>query len=149
MLYKKMLIFIFMMFSTTLLMAEHAQRHYIVDGMSVYFGAIPAQLINGHGSMHKTKSMKQGKHTYHILVAIFDENSDKRITDAKVKATVTSLITKGETKSLEPMHGDLVSYGNFFELKETTPYTIKIEIQPTDSSKTRSFVEFTFTRPKD
>ena len=148
MLYKKIFIFLSLLLATTFLMAEHAQRHQTVDGLSVYFGTIPAQMIGGHGSMHRTKGMKHKKHTYHILVAIFDNNSGKRITDTRVKATVTSLSAKGETKRLEPMHGDLLSYGNFFELPETTPYTVKVEIQRTDS-KTRSIAEFTFTRPRD
>lgn len=148
MLYKKIFIFLFMMFATTLAMAGHAERHQTVDGLSVYFGVIPAQLIGGHGSMHSTRGMKHGKYTYHILIAVFDDNSGKRITDAMVKATVTSLNTKGETKRLEPMHGDLLSYGNFFELTETTPYTIKVEIRRTDN-KARSLAEFTFTRPRD
>ena len=148
MLFKKIFIFIFMMFAATSVMAGHAERHQTVDGLSVYFGAIPAQMIGGHGSMHSTRDMKHGKYTYHILVAIFDNNSGKRITDARVKATVTSLNTKGETKRLEPMHGDLLSYGNFFELTETTPYIVRVEIQRTDN-KTKSLAEFTFTRPRD
>lgn len=136
------------MFATTVAMAGHAERHQTVDELSVYFGAIPAQLIGGHGSMHRTRGMKHETHTYHLLVAIFDNHSGKRITDAIVKATVTSLNTKGETKRLEPMHGDLLSYGNFFELTETTPYTIRVEIRQTDN-KARSLAEFTFTRPRD
>ncbi len=148
MLFKKIFIFIFMIFAATSVNAGHAERHQTVDGLSVYFGAIPAQLIGGHGSMHRTRGVNHGKHTYHILVAIFDNNSGKRITDAMVKATVISLNTKGETKRLEPMHGDLQSYGNFFELTETTPYTIKVEIRQTDKIA-KSLTEFTFTRPRD
>ncbi|PHS37830.1 MAG: hypothetical protein COB07_09795 [Sulfurovum sp.] len=148
MLYKKILISLFMMFATTFIMAGHAERHQTVDGLSVYFGVIPAQLIGGHGSMHRTRDMKHGKHSYHILVAVFDDTSKKRITDAVVKATVISLNAKGETKRLEPMHGDLLSYGNFFELTERTPYTIKVEIRRSDH-KAGSLTEFTFTRPRD
>ena len=148
MLYKKIFIFLSLLFATTFLMAGHAERHQTIDGLSIYFGVIPAQLIGGHGTMHSTRGMKHGKHTYHILVAVFDDNSGKRITDARVKATITSLNTKGETKKLEPMHGDLLSYGNFFELTETTPYIVRVEIQRTDS-KTKSLAEFTFTRPRD
>jgi len=148
MLFKKILVSIFMMFAMTSLMAEHAQRHQTVDDLSIYFGAIPAQMIGGHGSMHRTKGMKHEKYTYHILVAVFDKKSGERIMDAVVKATVTSLNAKGETKRLEPMHGDLQSYGNFFELTETTPYTIKVEIRQTDKTA-KSLTEFTFTRPRD
>jgi len=148
MLYRKTVIFLLMIVATTLAMAEHAQRHQTVDGISIYFGAIPAQMIGGHGSMHYPENKKIGKYTYHILVALFDNGSGERITDASVKVTVIPLGMKGETKKLEPMHGDLVSFGNYFMISETTPYTIKVEIRPKDSNK-KSIAEFTFTRPRD
>jgi len=148
MLYKKTVVFLLMIVSTTLLMAEHTQRHQIVDNISVYFGAIPAQMIGGHGSMHYPENRKIGKHTYHILVSLFDEKSGERITDASVKATVIPLGMKGKTKKLEPMHGEVVSYGNFFKMPERTPYTIQVEIVPEKSSK-KSIAVFTFTRPRD
>ena len=148
MLFKKIFIFIFMMFAATSVMAGHAERHQTVDGLNVYFGAIPSQLIGGHGSMHRTSDMEHGTYTYHILVALFDKKTEKRITDAYVKATVVPLGMKGETKQLEPMHGDLVSYGNFFTISETTPYTIKVEIKRAGDSR-KSITEFTYTRPKD
>ena len=148
MLLKKIFFFLFMMFAATSLMAGHAQRHQILDGLSVYFGAIPAQLIGGHGSMHHTKDMKKGKYTYHILVAIFDKSSGERIIDASIKATVIPLGMKGETKKLEPMHGDMQSYGNFFTMTETTPYVIRVEIRR-KGNNVKSIAEFTFKRPVD
>lgn len=148
MLYKKICIFLFILFATTSVMAEHAQRHQVVDGLSVYFGVIPAQLIGGHGNMHRTIDMVHGKHTYHILVALFDNKSGKRITEVKMKATVTPLGMKSVSKKLEAMHGDLVSYGNFFTLSEVTPYTIRIEIEGAGNG-VRSIAEFTYHRPRD
>ena len=137
------------MFASNSAMASDSKYHKIVDGMSVYFGIIPAQLIHGHGSMHNDgSSIKSKVYTYHVLVAIFDNDSGKRITDARLKATITPLGTKGETKKLEPMHGDLVSYGNFFAMPEISPYTIKVEIQRRDN-RVKSIVEFTFKRPRD
>ena len=85
MLLKKTFIFLFMMFAVTSIMAGHAQRHQIVDGLSVYFGAIPAQLIVGHGSMHLTKDMKKGKNTYHILVALFDRAQENALPTLRSK----------------------------------------------------------------
>ncbi|GIT99086.1 hypothetical protein [Sulfurovum sp. TSL1] len=148
MLYKKIFIFLFIMVATTSVMAEHAERHQKVDGLSVYFGVIPAQLIVGHGNMHRTTDMIHGKHTYHILVALFDNKSGERITDAKIKATVIPLGMKGLSKKLESMYGDLISYGNYFTLSEVTPYIIKVEIRRAENG-VKSIAEFTFTRPRD
>ena len=136
------------MFTTSSIMAEHAERHQTVNGLSVYFGVIPAQLIVGHGSMHRSTDMIHGKHTYHILVALFDNKSGERITDAKMKATVTPLGMKGLSKKLEPMHGDLISYGNYFTMSEVTSYTIKVEIRRTDN-EVKSIAHFTYKRPRD
>ncbi len=124
--------------------ASDSQRHKSVDGMSVYFGIIPAQLIKGHQNMHLDGSnIKNKAYTYHVLIAIFDNNSQKRITDVKLKATVIPLGMKAKTKNLEPMRGDLLSYGNYFSMPETTPYQILIEIQRRDK-KAKSAVEFRF-----
>ena len=128
-------------------MATHSERHQTVDGMSIYFGALPAQIIQDHEDMHGGND-NIGEYTYHILIAIFDSKTGKRILYAKVKATAIPLGMKGETKKLEPMHANLKSYGNYFTLHDTTPYTIRVEIQRPDSGK-KSIAEFTFTRPRD
>ena len=88
------------------------------------------------------------EYTYNILIALFDSETDKRISNAKVKATVISLGMKGKTKELERMHGNLRSYGNYFTMYEATPYTIRVEIQRTEHGKI-SIVEFLFERPRD
>ena len=144
MLYKKLFIFLCLIFISNLVMANDSQRHKTVDGMSIYLGIIPAQLIRGHEKMHADgNNIKNKAHTYHVLIAIFDNNSKKRITDAKLKATVIPLGMKGKIKNLEPMRGDLLSYGNYFSMPELTLYQIIIEIQRKDK-KVKSVVEFTF-----
>jgi len=148
MLYKKLFIFLFLMFTSNLATANDSERHKTVDGMSVYFGIVLAQLIHGHGNMHSATDNRDGDYTYHILIALFDNKSGKRITDAKIKATVTPLGMKGKSRKLEPMHGDLVSYGNYFTMPEATPYRISVEIQRIDKG-TISIAEFTFKQARD
>ena len=148
MLHRKIVFFILMLFATSVAMAGHVQRHQIVDGISVYFGAIPAQMIDGHGSMHYPENKKLGRYSYHLLVALMDAKSGQRIKDASVTATVIPVGMHGETKKLEPMHGDVVSYGNFFDLPDSSPYTIKVEIRRPGSDRT-AVANFTFTRPRD
>ncbi len=146
MFYKKIFVFLFLIFSTSLAIANDTERYQVVDGMSIYLGVIPTQLIKDHADMHDGTTDKE--HTYHILIAIFDNKSDKRIRNVKVKATAIPLGMKGETKNLEPMHGNLRSFGNYFTLSKTTPYTINIEIIRPEN-KVKSIAKFIFNRPRD
>ena len=144
--YKKIFVFLFLIFSTSFAIANDTERHQVVDGMSIYLGVLPTQLIKDHSDMHGGAADKE--HTYHILIAIFDSKSEKRIRDVKVKATVIPLGMKGKTKKLEKMHGNLRSFGNYFTLYKTTPYTINIEIiRPVSMAK--SIAKFIFNRPRD
>lgn len=145
MLYKKLFIFLFLMFGTNLVLADHAQRHQIIDSMSIYLGVMPAQLTQKYGSMHGGAPYEE--HSYHIVIAIFDTKSGKRITNAKLKTIVALLGMKGTTKNLEPMH-DGLSYGNYFTMHKAAHYTISIEIQRA-SKKAKSVAHFIFNRPKD
>lgn len=146
MLYKKLFIFFFLMFGTNLVLADHAQRHQIIDDMSIYLGIIPAQLTQKYVSMHG--GVAHEEHSYHIVIAIFDTKSGKRITNAKLKGTVALLGRKGNTKDLEPMHDVLLSYGNYFTMDQATHYTISIEIHRAGKNA-KSVANFIFYRPKD
>lgn len=146
MLYKKLFIFLFLIFGTNLVLADHAQRHQILDDMSIYLGIIPAQLTQKYVSMHG--GVPHEEHSYHIVIAIFDRKSGKRITNAKLKATVALVGMNGTTKDLEPMHDVLLSYGNYFTMDQAALYTISIEIQRA-RKKAKSVANFIFNRPKD
>ncbi|HQS78510.1 MAG TPA: hypothetical protein PLC57_09295 [Sulfurovum sp.] len=55
---------------------------------------------------------------------------------------------KGDTKDLEPMHGELLSYGNYFTMYSETYYSIKVEIQR-PKEKVKSVAKFVFKRSRD
>ena len=126
--------------------ADDAQRHQKVGGMDVYLGVIPAQLTQGHPKMHSGASLEE--HRYHILVALFDNKTGKRITDAEIKTTVSPLGQIGKTMVLEPMHEEVRSFGNYFTLLKPEHYRIKLEIQRGNEAPvvTASFV---YQRPRD
>ncbi len=106
--------------------AGDSQWHKRVDGLSVYLGVIPSQFIKGdEKEMH---GGAKGDDSYHVLVALFDAKSGKRIGDATVRATVASVGMRGVKKSLEPMNGELLSYGNYFTLDRPGRYDIEVEI---------------------
>jgi uncharacterized protein involved in high-affinity Fe2+ transport len=66
---------------------------------------------------------------YHVMVALYDATSGQRITDAVVRARVTSANGTSREKDLEPMSGaDSMTYGNFFAMPETGDYTVILDI---------------------
>jgi hypothetical protein len=147
MLYRNLLISFCLLFTTSLAIADELERHQRVDGMSVYLGVIPAQLIQEYsGGMHGGDADKE--HRYHVLVALFDSKSGERIIDARIKATVSPLGLGGSTKELEVMHGELLSYGNYFTLHKPELYRIRVEIQR-EKGGAKSMANFVFRRPRD
>ena len=144
--YRHLAVVLSLLFAANPILAADSQRHQQVDGMDVYLGVMPAQLTQEHPGMHGGKIDRE--HSYHILVALFDSKTHKRITDARVKATVSLLGMGGSTKKLEPMEGEPVSYGNYFLLHEPELYRIKVEIRRGDSKRV-SVAEFVYRRPRD
>ncbi len=123
-----------------------------VDGMVVYFGAVPAEIIKGHPSRHPEQTMHggshSGQHEYHLMIAIFDSATGARISDAMVTASVFGLGLAGATKALEPMSiADTVTYGEFFDLPGADLYTIRLTIERPGLGHA-SKVEFTFDHRK-
>ena len=146
MLYKNLFIFLFVLFGTNLVMAEGIQHHQKVDGMDVYLDVIPMQHTQKHSSMHGGTVNKED--SYHIVIALFDIKSGKRITDASVKASVTPLGREDNAKDLEPTHGDPLSYGNYFTMQKAVHYNIKVEIQRANE-KAKSITMFILKPPQN
>ena len=96
-------------------------------GIAAYLGVMPAQILKGHRDMHG--GAPKGSRQYHVVAALFDTATAARIADAKVTATVAPLGLAGETKALEPMRiDDVLTYGNFFEMRAGDRYTIRLEV---------------------
>ncbi len=146
MLYKNLFIFLFVLFGTNLVMAGDLQHHQKVDGMNIYLDVIPVQPTEKYSSMHGGTTDEE--HSYHIVISLFDIKSGKRITNARVKASVAQLGTKDNAKELEPMHGDLLSYGNYFTMYKAIHYNIKVEIQRPDES-VKSIAMFILKPPQN
>lgn len=111
-----------------------AERGYrqVVDGIAVYFGIMPAQLVRGHPPEHPEGQMHGGAPAgeNHLLVALFNAQTGARVTDAEVHATITGPGRYKAEKRLEPMviAGSL-SYGNYFYMTGPGPYRIALRIR--------------------
>ncbi len=122
-----------------------------VDGLLVYIGLLPAEMLKVHVPAHTEKQMHggvpSGKHEYHFVVAIFDSETGDRVTDAHVTARLSPLGLVGLRKDLEPMDiAGTRTYGQFFDLPTSDRYVINLEIKRPKAGKPVAveFVEFTF-----
>lgn len=107
--------------------------HRTTDGLSVYLGVVPAAMVRGHPKGHSEEAMHggipRGPHAYHVIVAIFDAETGKRVEDAAVEARVSPVGLSGITRRLEPMAiVGTVTYGNYFSLRSSDVYRVAVTI---------------------
>jgi len=117
--------------------AEDTELHQVVDGVAIYLGVLPAEMIRGHPKAHPESQMHGGIPTerrYHLTVAIFDDTSSERITNAEVTVKVVGSGGSAVRKALEPMQiAGKRSYGNYFRMPGISPYRIEIQIRRPES----------------
>jgi len=127
-----------------------AERSYrqVVDGVAVYFGIMPAQLVRGHPPEHPEGQMHGGAPAgeNHIMVALFEEKTGRRLDGADVSATITGPDRFKTEKNLEPMViAGAASYGNYFYMPGPGPYRIALRFRPSGTSRELR-VSFTWAR---
>lgn len=114
--------------------AADDQNYQLVDGIAVYLGIVPAEVILGHSPAHAESEMHggvpRGRHRDHLVIALFEGASGQRISDARVTATVAEIGLAGETKSLDPMQiAGTTTYGNYFEMASRGVYRVRVQIR--------------------
>jgi len=114
--------------------SAHAENSRIVDGHTVYLGVVPAEFVKGHEpghperEMHKGAPARRGQH--HVMIAIFETATGKRVTAARVVARVSEPGLTQIQKKLEPMEiAGAMSFGNYFAMRSAGPYHIKLAIE--------------------
>lgn len=99
-------------------------HHKAIAGMDVYLGIVLAQSA---GIKQKAPT---GKGYYYVNISLRDHATGAPIKDARVEARAANPVSGGETKKLEPVTlNDVESYGNFFRMQGTEPYTIAVQIR--------------------
>jgi cytochrome c5 len=110
-------------------------NHKVVGGMDIYLGIASAESIRAqHAKGDKESSMHggipSGKGYYHVNISMFDGKTRAVITDAQVEASAKEPVSGGDTKKLELVtFNNVKSYGNYFRMPSTNPYTITVRIQ--------------------
>ncbi len=102
----------------------------LVNGMAIYIGVVPAEMLAGHNASNMHGGVPIGNIRLHLTAAIFDEKTGKRISNAKIKAQIFSVPEKTGFRELEPMeYGKVLVYGNYFSLDALGPYMIRLHIE--------------------
>ena len=112
----------------------------VVDGVTIYIGILPAEMIRGHPKEHPEGSMHggvpRGGEQYHVMVALFDAKTGERINDADVKASVAGVGAKGWPVKLEPMNiANTITYGNYFNMSGYGPFRIDLQIRRLNTTR--------------
>jgi hypothetical protein len=112
----------------------------VVDGVTIYVGIVPAEIVRGHPKEHPEGAMHGGvplgAEQYHVMVALFDAKTGQRITDADVKASVAGVGMTGSPVTLEPMKiADTITYGNYFNMSGYGPFRIVLQIKRPDVAR--------------
>lgn len=136
-------------------LAADTRLHKVVDGVAIYIGVLPAEMVKGHPRTHSEGVMHDGvpagKNRYHLVVALFDDTSGKRISGAgiKIKARVSEFGFPGQEKKLDPMViAGTVTYGNYFAMPNPGPYRIHLEIRHARMHSAGTIAaEFEYRRP--
>jgi hypothetical protein len=103
----------------------------VVNGIDVYLGIVPAEIVRGHPSGQPEREMHGGaaKGGYHVMAALFEHASGKRITDAQVTAQLASPTNPGPETRLEPMTiAGALTYGNYIDMARGGSYRIVVQI---------------------
>ena len=122
-----------------------------VNGIDVFYGVIPAEILSGHPSGHAERKMHggvpRGSGQHHLIVSLFDVKTRQRIENAQVSARVGEAALTPQSKTLEPMQfAGTVTYGNFFTMTSRGPYRIEVEVRPHGGAPAQAVFEYRHPR---
>jgi hypothetical protein len=105
-----------------------------VDGLDVFYGLVPAEMLTDHPADHVEREMHRGlsrrSGQYHLIVSLFEVETSRRVESAQVSARVFEPGLVPQKKILEPMQiAGTVTYGNFFSMPGPGPYQIEVEVR--------------------
>ncbi len=84
---------------------ESGPDYRVVDGTAVYFGAIATDMIRRNPKEYPEKvygAPPIGPDQYYVTIALFDANTGRRITDAGVRARVSTATAQGRKRCSRP-----------------------------------------------
>lgn len=107
----------------------------VVDGTEIYLGIVSAETMRAQYSKGTPESamhggIPTGNGYYHVNISLFDSTSRAEISDARVEVSAREPVAGGDTKRLELVTlNNTKSYGNYFRMSGSNPYTITVRIR--------------------
>lgn len=125
---------------TTQTTAIYPKQPILIDGIELYFGIVPAEILLDHANLHEEQTMHGGAPRelgdHHLVIALFDATTRARITDANITGSVTERGMATQRKELIMMSiNGALSYGNYFTMLDQGPYDIIVNVQRPGNSK--------------
>ncbi|MFV2060083.1 MAG: hypothetical protein ACC653_05320 [Gammaproteobacteria bacterium] len=125
----------FIAINPSLAIDKNTSQHKTVNGVSIYLGVLPAEIIEGTRISNMHGGLPAGQYRYHITIALFND-SGKRLDNAHISVQLATPHDTSELKMLEEMQfNKQLVYGNYFTMNETGPYRIKVIIKHPKYSK--------------
>jgi hypothetical protein len=123
-----------------------AQSRIDQSGVTLYWGLVPAAVV---AQAHDVETLhggppKGGGQVHHLVVALFDTATGRRIDDAVVRAQLSEVgIADEAPRYLPPMKiADQASYGQFFGVAKDGPYRFKVWVR---LAQRQDDIEFRFS----
>lgn len=111
-----------------------AQARLDKEGVTAYWGLVPVEVVAG---MHSLAEMHGGMpggggQVHHLVVALYETASGRRIENAVVRAQLSeSGIVEEPPKYLTPMTiNGQISYGQVFAVAKPGPYRFRVWVKP-------------------
>ncbi len=115
---------------------QEAPRNFqVVDGVAIYLGVVPTQIVRGHPGSHAESRMHGGvpaaSGSNHVVVALFEDATGKHIEDAQVFGSITEIGAGSDRKKFERMKIDgTITYGGYIlDTPAGHDYHLKLWIQ--------------------
>ncbi len=113
------------------------QQFRAVDDLAIYLGVLPAELTRGHERVESAPKghprAERRRHSYHVVVAIFDARTGARVENAEVVAGIAPTGLAAQRHRLKPMTlSGSATYGAYVDLPGEDRYAIKLEIRTPD-----------------
>ena len=130
--------------------AEELNFRKNVGDFWVYLSVMPADFISGPAASAPGATPFQppaARDTHHLMVAIFDYRTGRRITEATVEARVAALGFSGTKKALESttLAGARL-YAGAFPMQGRGPFRVNVEFRVPDSTHAQH-TTFYFSHP--
>ena len=115
---------------TTMLSPALAQSRLERSGITLYWGLVPAAVVADKHALAELHGgpPKEGGQVHHLVVALYDSASGRRIEGAVVRAQISEVgIVDEPPKYLLPMKvNDQASYGQVFGVAKDGPYRFRL-----------------------